>query len=70
MLAEGRCSELDKTLVDREKMMSAMNNNVEELKQKNLVLSKKANEAEDWKQGYKIMKDKVSCSYYERYFLF
>ncbi len=51
-------------------MMSAMNNNVEELKQKNLVLSKKANEAEDWKQGYKIMKNKVSCSFMKGIFYF
>ncbi len=51
-------------------MMSAMNNNVEELKQKNLVLNKKANQAEDWKQGYKIMKNKVSCSFMKGIFYF
>ncbi len=59
MLAKSRCSELEQTLVDKEMMIGSMKSNVEELKEKNLVLTKKATESEEMKHGYKTMKEKA-----------
>ncbi len=67
LLAKSRCSELEQTLMDKEMMISAMESNVEELKEKNLVLNKKATEAEEMKHGYKIMKERETSLFHKVY---
>ncbi len=54
MLAKSCCSELEQTLVDKEMMIGSMKSNVEELKEKNLVVTKKATGSEEMKHGYKL----------------
>ena len=67
MLAKSRCSELEQTLVDKEMMISAMESHVEELKERNLALSKKATEAEEMKHGYKFMKERETGLFHKVY---
>ncbi len=68
MLAKSCCSELEQTLVDKEMMIGSMKSNVEGLKEKNLVLTKKATESEEIKHGYKTMKEKLLV-FFTRYIL-
>ncbi len=49
-------------------MISAMESNVEELIEKNLVLSKKATEAEEMKHGYKFMKERETGLFHKVYY--
>ncbi len=67
MLAKSYCSELEQTLVDKEIMIGSMKSNVEELKEKNLVLAKKATESEEMKHGYKTMKEKATGLFHKVY---
>ncbi len=48
-------------------MIGSMKSNVEELKEKNLVLTKKATESEEMKHGYKAMKEKATGFFHKVY---
>ncbi len=68
MLAKCRCSELEQALMDKEMIISSMESHVEELKERNLILSKKVSDAEKIQHGYKFMKERETGLFCKVYY--